>query len=153
MFTTNHKDRLDPALLRPGRMDMHINMSYCTKDGFRTLASNYLGIHGNSHRLCGEIESLIASTEVSPAEVAEELMKSDDADVALEELVNFLKRKKIESTEKKEEVTNNNDKEQEEEEAVDPPKSKRVKLTDDNVKRVAVNIRRRVVRGRFRRGF
>ena len=24
VFTTNYKDRLDPALLRPGRMDMHV---------------------------------------------------------------------------------------------------------------------------------
>ncbi|KAJ0796060.1 putative P-loop containing nucleoside triphosphate hydrolase [Helianthus annuus] len=28
VFTTNHKEKLDPALLRPGRMDVHINMSY-----------------------------------------------------------------------------------------------------------------------------
>ncbi|CAN0861614.1 Protein HYPER-SENSITIVITY-RELATED 4 [Linum grandiflorum] len=30
VFTTNHKEKLDPALLRPGRMDVHINLSYCT---------------------------------------------------------------------------------------------------------------------------
>ncbi|KAL2898703.1 hypothetical protein RDABS01_006846, partial [Bienertia sinuspersici] len=28
ILTTNHKERLDPALLRPGRMDLHIHMSY-----------------------------------------------------------------------------------------------------------------------------
>ncbi|CAN6698626.1 unnamed protein product [Malus baccata var. baccata] len=104
VFTTNHKDRLDPALLRPGRMDVHIHMSYCTPSGFKVLASNYLDIHeDNPHSLCGEVEGLIKSTEVTPAEVAEELMKSDDADVALGGLVNFLKRKRIESEKSKEE--------------------------------------------------
>ncbi|XP_050383147.1 AAA-ATPase At2g18193-like [Argentina anserina] len=97
VFTTNNKDKLDPALLRPGRMDVHIHMSYCTPRGFRVLASNYLGIHeSNPHRLCGDIEGLIDSTEVTPAEIAEELMKSDDVDVAMEGLVNFLNRKKSE---------------------------------------------------------
>ncbi|KAI4295499.1 hypothetical protein L6164_035541 [Bauhinia variegata] len=33
-FTTNHRDRLDTALPRPGRMDVHIHMSYCTPCGF-----------------------------------------------------------------------------------------------------------------------
>ncbi|KAM5546621.1 AAA-ATPase [Rosa sericea] len=95
VFTTNHKERLDPALLRPGRMDLHIHLSYCTPSGFRILASNYLGIHESSpHHLFGEIESLIESTEVTPAAIAEELMKSDDADVVLEGLVKFLKEKK-----------------------------------------------------------
>ncbi|KAJ6367141.1 hypothetical protein OIU77_003506 [Salix suchowensis] len=35
VFTTGHKENPDPALLRPGRMDMHIHMSYCTpREGF-----------------------------------------------------------------------------------------------------------------------
>ncbi|KAK9948558.1 hypothetical protein M0R45_004127 [Rubus argutus] len=76
-------------------------------DGLWILASNYLGIHeSNPHRLCGEIEGLIESTKVTPAEIAEELMKSDDADVALEGLVNFLKRKEVESNKSKDEGTN-----------------------------------------------
>ncbi|CAO1941836.1 unnamed protein product [Urochloa humidicola] len=41
IFTTNYKERLDPALLRPGRMDMHIYMGYCCWEAFKTLARNY----------------------------------------------------------------------------------------------------------------
>ena len=93
VFTTNHKDRLDPALLRPGRMDMHLHLSYCTIDGFKLLATNYLGINGE-HRLFEEIERLLENAKVTPAEIAEELLKSDDSDVALGGLVMFLKKKK-----------------------------------------------------------
>ena len=82
IFTTNHKERLDPALLRPGRNDVHVHMSYCTPCGFRLLAANYLGI--KDHTLFAEIEQQVKSTEVTPAEVAEELIKSDDSEVALQ---------------------------------------------------------------------
>ncbi len=76
-------------------MDMHIHMSYCTPPGFRTLASNYLGIRGH-HRLFSEIEGLLSDAKVTPAQVAEEMMKSEDADVGLDGLVKLLKRKKLE---------------------------------------------------------
>ncbi|XP_020105753.1 protein HYPER-SENSITIVITY-RELATED 4-like [Ananas comosus] len=92
VFTTNYKERLDPALLRPGRMDMHIHMSYCGVDAFRVLATNYHAIE--DHVLFPEIEGLISEVEVTPAEVAEVLMRSDEADIALQELIDFLKAKR-----------------------------------------------------------
>ncbi|KAL6350243.1 hypothetical protein AAG906_004188 [Vitis piasezkii] len=93
VFTTNHKERLDPALLRPGRMDMHIHMSYCTPSGFKILAANYLNI--NTHPLFTKIERLMTEVEVTPAEIAEELLKCEEVDVALEGIIKFLERKKM----------------------------------------------------------
>ncbi|KAJ9709748.1 hypothetical protein PVL29_001294 [Vitis rotundifolia] len=54
-----------------------------------TLASNYLGI--KDHKF-PEIEKLIVEVEVTPAAIAEELMKSEEAGIALRRLVVFLKR-------------------------------------------------------------
>jgi mitochondrial chaperone BCS1 len=97
VVTTNHKEYLDPALLRPGRMDMHIHMSYCTPCAFKTLASNYLRI--TNHSRFHEINSLLEEGMVTPAEVAEQLMRNEDTDEAIEDLVEFLQEKKKENEE------------------------------------------------------
>ncbi|KAL5788657.1 hypothetical protein ACOSP7_005606 [Xanthoceras sorbifolium] len=99
VFTTNHKERLDPALLRPGRMDLHIHMSYCTPCGLKMLASNYLRI--TEHPLLLEIEELIEQVKVTPAEVAEQLMRDEVPEIALSGLIEFLKSKKTENDESK----------------------------------------------------
>jgi chaperone BCS1 len=97
IFTTNYKERLDPALLRPGRMDMHIHMGYCTSEAFRILTNNYHAI--DSHTRYPEIEELIKEVTVTPAEVAEVLMRNDDTDAALDDLVELLNSKKKDANE------------------------------------------------------
>lgn len=92
IFTTNHKDRLDQALLRPGRMDMHVYMGYCGFVAFRELAANYHGVH--DHPLFPEIEALLREVEVAPAEVAERLLATDDADAAVQMAAKLLRDRK-----------------------------------------------------------
>ncbi|GER27986.1 P-loop containing nucleoside triphosphatehydrolases superfamily protein [Striga asiatica] len=109
VFTTNHKEKIDPALLRPGRMDMHISMGYCTAQGFDTLAKNYLGVVEDHHPMIGEIKDLIGEIEITPAEVAEHLMRNEDADMALEGVVDLLKKKKDEKINARTEDNKTND--------------------------------------------
>ncbi|KAL2532550.1 P-loop containing nucleoside triphosphate hydrolase superfamily protein [Abeliophyllum distichum] len=97
IFTTNHKEKIDPALLRPGRMDMHIHMSYCTPAGFDVLALNYLAIHDHP-KLFPDIKGLMQEVKVTPAEIAEHLMRNENAELALEGVVDLLKRKKAEKS-------------------------------------------------------
>ncbi|KAG6422626.1 hypothetical protein SASPL_119205 [Salvia splendens] len=57
VFTTNYVERLDPVLIRRGRMDKHIEMSYCSFEGFKVLAKNYIGVEW--HELFPRIERLL----------------------------------------------------------------------------------------------
>uniref|UniRef100_A0ACD5UYW2 Uncharacterized protein n=1 Tax=Avena sativa TaxID=4498 RepID=A0ACD5UYW2_AVESA len=92
IFTTNYKGRLDPALLRPGRMDMHVHMGYCGWEAFKTLARNYFLV--DDHPLFREIQGLLAKVDLTPAEVSEMLLRSEDVDIALQGLMEFLAAKK-----------------------------------------------------------
>ncbi|KAF0908748.1 hypothetical protein E2562_028567 [Oryza meyeriana var. granulata] len=89
VFTTNYKDRLDPALLRPGRMDMHVYMGYCGWEAFKTLVHNYFLV--DDHPLFPEIREVISQVDVTPAEVSEMMLRSEDADVALRGLTELLR--------------------------------------------------------------
>ncbi|RAL41851.1 hypothetical protein DM860_009033 [Cuscuta australis] len=109
IFTTNHIEKLDPALIRRGRMDNHIEMSYCCFEAFKVLAKNYLGIGNDSessHPLFPEIRRLLGETKTTPADVAENVMPKsarEKADTCLERLVKALETAKEEARLKAEE--------------------------------------------------
>ncbi|KAL7232429.1 hypothetical protein ACSBR2_010451 [Camellia fascicularis] len=93
IFTTNHVDKLDAALIRRGRMDMHIEMSYCKFEAFKVLAKNYLDI--DSHPLFGTIDSLLQETDMSPCDVAENLIpKTASKETCLNDLIEALNKAK-----------------------------------------------------------
>ncbi|XP_020969215.1 AAA-ATPase At3g28540-like [Arachis ipaensis] len=98
IFTTNFVEKLDPALIRRGRMDKHIELSYCRYEAFKILAKNYLDLE--YHNLFPTIEKLLEMTNMTPADVAENLMpKSLDegVDTCLCNLVQALEKSKQDS--------------------------------------------------------
>ncbi|KAG6659391.1 hypothetical protein I3843_03G027600 [Carya illinoinensis] len=104
VFTTNFVEKLDPALIRKGRMDKHIELSYCRFEAFKVLAKNYLYLE--SHDLFPQIRELLEETNITPADVAEHLMPktiSGDATFCLEGLIQALETKKEEARLKAEE--------------------------------------------------
>ncbi|MQM13149.1 hypothetical protein Taro_046073 [Colocasia esculenta] len=71
VFTMNgSKEEVDPAVLRPGRLDVHIHFPLCDFPAFKTLASSYLGL--KDHKLYPQVEEIFQSgTRLSQAEIGE----------------------------------------------------------------------------------
>ena len=102
VFTTNYVEKLDPALIRRGRMDKHIELSYCNFEGFKVLAKNYLNL--GFHQMFDTIESLMRETKITPADVAENLMPKspiDDPERCLLNLIQALEEAKQTTAKKK----------------------------------------------------
>jgi ATP-dependent 26S proteasome regulatory subunit len=104
VFTTNYVEKLDPALIRRGRMDKHIELSYCSFEGFKVLAKNYLDFE--MHPMFDAVERLMGETKITPADVAENLMPkspTDDAEKCISSLIQALEEAKEEAAKKKDE--------------------------------------------------
>ncbi|KAF8695351.1 hypothetical protein HU200_037581 [Digitaria exilis] len=100
VFTTNHVEKLDPALLRSGRMDMKIFMSYCTFPALRILLKNYLGFQSDEEldrlgdaAVMRGLEEWVDAAEITPADVSEVLIKNRRSGKieAMRELLDVLK--------------------------------------------------------------
>ncbi|XP_037495144.1 AAA-ATPase ASD, mitochondrial [Jatropha curcas] len=104
VFTTNYVEKLDPALIRRGRMDRHIEMSYCCFEAFKVLAKNYLDI--DSHELFVKIEKLLEEVKMTPADVAENLMPKsvdEDEETCLKNLIAALEEEKLKAEQEEKE--------------------------------------------------
>lgn len=64
IFTTNHKEKLDPAFLRAGRMNKTVEFTYLNKATANRMIRRYLGY---------EIDNL--KDEIKPAELQEEILQ------------------------------------------------------------------------------
>ncbi|XP_059670253.1 AAA-ATPase ASD, mitochondrial-like [Cornus florida] len=141
VFTTNFIEKLDPALIRRGRMDKHIELSYCCFEAFKLLAKNYLDLE--SHHLFATIGNLLEETNITPADVAENLMpksSEDDAETCLKNLIEALEKAKEEARLKAEEEERLKvEKEQKEREEKEKESTEEVKEKKASVQEVKEN--------------
>ncbi|XP_038905968.1 AAA-ATPase At3g28580-like [Benincasa hispida] len=102
IFTTNEKEKLDEALIRRGRMDKHIEMSYCGFEAFTILAMNYLDVEWDDSY--DKIRGLLEETKMTSADVAENLMpkyEGEKTEECLKRLIEALESAKDEAEKKK----------------------------------------------------
>lgn len=90
VFTVSNKDHLDPTVLRPGRIDVHIHFPLCDFSSFKILASSHLGI--KEHKLFPQVEEIFqAGASLSPAEIGEIMMSNRGSPTrALKTVINAL---------------------------------------------------------------
>ncbi|CAF2149925.1 unnamed protein product [Brassica napus] len=147
VFTTNHIEKLDPALLRSGRMDMHVYMSYCTFPSLKILLRNYLGYEEGdlSDVVLRELEGVVEKAEITPADVSEVLIKNRrDKERAVRELLEDLKRR-AERNEKKGKLRGQNgsvtvaddDVEEQEKRALDSPYGEEEEEIEDSICKIS----------------
>ncbi|KAG5527393.1 hypothetical protein RHGRI_028318 [Rhododendron griersonianum] len=135
VFTTNYVEKLDPAMIRRGRMDKHIELSYCCFEAFKVLARNYLDLE--SHHQYETIGKLLEETKMSLADVAENLMPKfgdEDADACLANLIKAIEKAKEEVKVKAEEEEEEERVKAEEEKKVKAEKEEKEQKSDEAVK-------------------
>lgn len=84
IMTTNHPERLDPALIRPGRIDYRLTVGLCTGDQ----ASRLFKLFYPDSRVAERFGELAADAQKSPAEIKRVLIMSSTPEDALSILHN-----------------------------------------------------------------
>ncbi len=80
-MTTNHRDVLDPALIRPGRIDVAFELSFAGREELRRMVERFFP-DVNEDNLC-EVLALYDDETLTPAEVQQLLQDSADGAAGL----------------------------------------------------------------------
>ncbi|PWA58541.1 AAA+ ATPase domain-containing protein [Artemisia annua] len=90
VFTVSSKDHVDPTVLRPGRIDVHVHFPLCDFSSFKNLANSHLGI--KEHKLFPQVEEIFQSgASLSPAEIGEIMITNRGSPTrALKTVINAL---------------------------------------------------------------
>lgn len=83
--TTNYPDRIDKALLRPGRIGVSLHMSKCSHQMIVDILTMMFGEIANSQ--IEQITTCITPFQVSPAEIIQQSVVLNDIDMVIRELV------------------------------------------------------------------
>ncbi|CAN7101962.1 unnamed protein product [Brassica rapa subsp. narinosa] len=142
VFTTNFVDKLDPALIRKGRMDKHIEMSYCEFEAFKVLAKNYLDVEESE--LFNEVKRLLEVEEIkmTPADVGENLLpksEGEEGETCLKRLIEALKEAKEEAKKRVEEEVKQKKEEEEEKKRIKEKKAEMKGKKDEKKKKIDEN--------------
>lgn len=80
IMTTNHRDQLDPALIRPGRADRHVELSHVSAHTAKSLFNRFFPEAGE---LAEAFASNLGETQINPAALQAWLLENaEDAAVA-----------------------------------------------------------------------
>ena len=83
--TTNNPDKINPALLRPGRFDLKLCLGNCTQDMYCKILENF---YKNEKDVCKRVlKAKIPEMKYSPLELMNMSMQSNNLDQLLEKIL------------------------------------------------------------------
>ncbi len=84
VLTTNHRERLDPALIRPGRIDKQIELANANVDQAKAL---FLRFYPNELALAENLSEHYPANALSPASIQQSLIGSPSAQEAIAAII------------------------------------------------------------------
>ncbi|KAH7201217.1 P-loop containing nucleoside triphosphate hydrolase protein [Fusarium oxysporum] len=98
VITTNNRDSLDPAILRPGRVDYEVHLTNASRSQIEQLfRSNYRSDNnGDIDSMAREFADRVPEFQLSPAEIQQYLLRleyQNSPETAIEEIATWLSKR------------------------------------------------------------
>lgn len=90
--TTNHQDKIDRALLRPGRFDLKLSLTNCTPIMTRDILSHYFTLPNDSEKVA-HVVSTLSSLTITPLELINACMTQNNIELVASHLSSALETK------------------------------------------------------------